>query len=101
MQMSFKNNKEKLGKFETRTIEGIFVGYAEKSHVYRYYNKSNGAIEVSYDVEFLEDNGSQVEQVVPCASGDAKPSNAVELLGIGNIWPMEIHINDQANGEEA
>ena len=29
-----KNNKEKLGKFETRTIEGIFVGYAENSHAY-------------------------------------------------------------------
>ncbi|KAK1648622.1 hypothetical protein QYE76_066427 [Lolium multiflorum] len=33
-----------------------------------YYNKSTGAIEVSCDVVFLEDNGSQVEQVVPCVA---------------------------------
>ncbi|KAK1650395.1 hypothetical protein QYE76_068200 [Lolium multiflorum] len=70
-----KNNKGKLGKFETRTIEGIFVGYAENSHAYRYYNKSTGTIEVSCDVVFLEDNGSQVEQVVPCVAGnDDDPS---------------------------
>ncbi|KAK1611638.1 hypothetical protein QYE76_035311 [Lolium multiflorum] len=60
-----QNNKGKLGKFETRTIEGTFVGYAENSHACRYYNKSIGAIEVSCDVVFLEDNGSQEEQVVP------------------------------------
>ncbi|KAK1594665.1 hypothetical protein QYE76_008237 [Lolium multiflorum] len=59
-----KNNKGKLGKFETRTIEGVFVGYAENSHAYRYYNRSTGTIEVSCDVVFLEDNSSQVEQVV-------------------------------------
>ncbi|KAK1615732.1 hypothetical protein QYE76_021249 [Lolium multiflorum] len=69
-----KNNKGKLGKFETRTIEGTFVGYAENSHAYRYYNKSTGTIEVSCDVVFLEDNGSQVEQVVPCVAGDDDPS---------------------------
>ncbi|KAK1684352.1 hypothetical protein QYE76_045200 [Lolium multiflorum] len=66
---SLPNNKGKLGKFETRTIEGIFVGYAENSHAYRYYNRSSGTIEVSCDVAFLEDNGSQVEQVVPCVAG--------------------------------
>ncbi|KAK1670539.1 hypothetical protein QYE76_058698 [Lolium multiflorum] len=80
---------EKLGKFETRTIEGIFVGYAENSHAYRYFNKSSRTIEVSCDVVFLEDNGSQVEQVVPCAAGDADPSNAIKLMGIGHIRLVE------------
>ncbi|KAK1642256.1 hypothetical protein QYE76_060061 [Lolium multiflorum] len=93
-----KNNKEKLGKFETRTIEGIFVGYAENSHAYRYYNKSSGTIEVSCDVVFLEDNGSQVEQVVSCATGDDDPSNAIKLMGIGHIRPIEVHTNDQDDG---
>ncbi|KAK1650213.1 hypothetical protein QYE76_068018 [Lolium multiflorum] len=90
-----KNNKGKLGKSETRTIEGTFVGYAENSHAYRQYNKSTGAIEVSCDVVFLEDNGSQVEQVVPCAAGDDDPSNAIKLMGIGHIRPMEVHSDDQ------
>ncbi|KAK1686198.1 hypothetical protein QYE76_047046 [Lolium multiflorum] len=95
-----KNNKGKLGKFETRTIEGTFVGYAENSHAYRYYNKSTGAIEVSCDVVFLEDNGSQVEQVVPCVAGDDDPSNAIKLMGIGHIRPTEVHTDDKNDGIE-
>ncbi|KAK1616000.1 hypothetical protein QYE76_021517, partial [Lolium multiflorum] len=94
-----KNNKGKLGKFETRSIEGIFVGYAENSHAYRYYNRSSGTIEVSCDVVFLEDNGSQVEQVVPCVAGnDDDPSSAIKHMGIGHIRPMEIHNDDQDDG---
>ncbi|KAK1661354.1 hypothetical protein QYE76_049513 [Lolium multiflorum] len=96
-----KNNKGKLGKFETRTIEGIFVGYAENSHAYRYYNRSTGTIEVSCDVEFLEDNGSQVEQFDPCVAGnDDDPSSAIKHMGIGHIRPMEIHSDDQDDGIE-
>ncbi|KAK1612343.1 hypothetical protein QYE76_036016 [Lolium multiflorum] len=94
-----KNNKGKLGKFETRTIEGIFVGYAENSHAYRYYNRSTGTIEVSCDVVFLEDNGSQVEQVVPCVAGNNDdPSSAIKHMGIGHIRPMEVHNDDQDDG---
>ncbi|KAK1686212.1 hypothetical protein QYE76_047060 [Lolium multiflorum] len=94
-----KNNKGKLGKFETRTIEGIFVGYAENSHAYRYYNRSTGTIEVSCDVVFLEDNGSQVEQVVPCVAGnDDDPSSAIKHMGIGHIRPMEVHNDGQDDG---
>ncbi|KAK1620663.1 hypothetical protein QYE76_026180 [Lolium multiflorum] len=102
LHMSFsQNNKGKLGKFETRTIEGIFVGYAENSHAYRYYNRSTGTIEVSCDVVFLEDNGSQVEQVVPCVAGnDDDPSSAIKHMGIGHIRPMEVHSDDQGDGIE-
>ncbi|KAK1615929.1 hypothetical protein QYE76_021446 [Lolium multiflorum] len=97
----FKNNKGKLGKFETRTIEGIFVGYAENSHAYRYYNRSTGTIEVSCDVEFLEDNGSQVEQFVPCvADNNDDPSSAIKHMGIGHIRPIEVHNDDQDDGVE-
>jgi hypothetical protein len=64
-----KNKKERLGKFETRTIEGIFVGYADDFHAYRYYNISSRCVEVSCDVVFEEFNGSQVEQVVPSDVG--------------------------------
>jgi hypothetical protein len=47
-----KNKKERLGKFESRTIGGIFIGYADDSHAYRHYNKSSGSVEVSCDVVF-------------------------------------------------
>ncbi|KAK1693749.1 hypothetical protein QYE76_010446 [Lolium multiflorum] len=53
------------------------------------------------DVEFLEDNGSQVEQLDPCVAGnDDDPSSAIKHMGIGHIRPMEIHSDDQDDGIE-
>ena len=49
---------------------------------------------------FLEDNGSQVEQVIPCDAGDDDPSNAIKLMGIGHIRPTEVHNDDQDDGIE-
>ena len=34
-----KNNDEKLGKFEPRADDGIFLGYFSRSKVYKCYNK--------------------------------------------------------------
>ena len=39
------NKKTRLAKFEAKTYEGIFVGYASNSHAYRVLNKSTGCIE--------------------------------------------------------
>ncbi|KAK1648978.1 hypothetical protein QYE76_066783 [Lolium multiflorum] len=77
------------------SITKLHTSFSQNSHAYRYYNKSTGAIEVSCDVVFLEDNGSQVEQVVPCVAGDDDPSNAIKLMGIGHIRPTEVHTDDQ------
>jgi hypothetical protein len=85
----FIKNKERLGKFESRTIEGIFVGYAHDSHAYRYYNKSSGCVEVSCDVVFEEFNGSQEEQVVPSDVGYGESSQVIKSMGIGHILPCE------------
>ncbi|KAK1644078.1 hypothetical protein QYE76_061883 [Lolium multiflorum] len=74
-----------------RTIKGSL-----SSHAYRYYNRSTGTIEVSCDVVFLEDNGSQVEKVVPCVAGNNDdPSSAIKHMGIRYIRPMEVHNDDQ------
>ena len=35
-----KNNDEKLGKFEPRADEGIFIGYSSRSKAYKCYNKT-------------------------------------------------------------
>jgi hypothetical protein len=40
-------------------------------------------------VEFDENNGSQVEQVVQNVVGDADSSQVIRSMGIGNILPME------------
>jgi hypothetical protein len=59
-----------------------------------YYNKTNGCVEVSCDVEFLENNGSQAEQVLPSVVGDGVSSQA--MMCIGHIFPMETHeVEDQ------
>ena len=83
------NKKTRLAKFEPKTYEGIFVGYASNSHSYRVLNKSTGCIEESMNVEFDEDNGSQAKQIVPSVVGDEAPSQVIRTMGIGHILPQE------------
>ncbi|KAK1616885.1 hypothetical protein QYE76_022402 [Lolium multiflorum] len=79
----------------------LHMSFSQNSHAYRYYNRSTGTIEVSCDVVFLEDNGSQVEQVVPCVAGnDDDPSSAIKHMGIGHIRPMEVHSDDQGGSSD-
>src|SRR6187401_3686998 len=78
-----------LSKFESRAHEGIFVGYATNSHAYRVLNKSNGLIEEMCNVEFDENNGSQVEQSGTCDVGDEIPPQAIRRMGVGYILPIE------------
>ena len=40
-------------------------------------------------MEFDEDNGSRVEQIVPSVVGDEAPSQAIRTMGIGHILPQE------------
>ena len=79
----------RLSKFEPRAQEGIFVGYATNSHAYRVLNKSTGLIEETSNVEFDENNGSQVEQSGLCDVGDEIPPQAIRRMGIGQILPIE------------
>jgi hypothetical protein len=72
----------RLSKFESKAVEGIFVGYALNSHTYRIYNKTTRLIVETCNVRFDEDNGSQVEQV-GVVSGDEIPPQAIRRMGIG------------------
>jgi hypothetical protein len=67
----------RLSKFESKTQEGIFVGYATLSHTYRIFNKTTGRVVETCDVEFFEDNGSREEQRVSSLAGAAIPSEAI------------------------
>src|SRR4051812_36734507 len=78
-------NKTWLAQFEAKKYEGIFVGYASNSHVYRVLNKSTGCIEESSNVEFDEDNGSQAKTIVPTVVGDEAHSQVIRTIGIGHI----------------
>jgi hypothetical protein len=91
-----ERKKERLGKFETRSIEGISVGNADGSHAYRNYDKSNGYVEVSFDVEFFENNGlpsGKLLQVI-LVMGFFRKSSALWELGMSFPWrPMNLLIN--------
>ena len=86
-----KQKKSHLAKFVPKTYEGIFVGYASNFHAYRVLNKSTRCIEETVNVEFDEDKGSHVEQIVPSVVGDEAPSQAIRTMGTGHILPQETH----------
>jgi hypothetical protein len=48
-----------LGKFDPKTLEGIFVGYGAESHTYKVFSKSTGCVEESCSVVFEENDSSQ------------------------------------------
>ena len=51
--------KDHLGKFETKSDDGFFVGYSSMSMAYRVYNIRNRIIEESPNVTFLERTENQ------------------------------------------
>ncbi|KAL4582121.1 hypothetical protein LXL04_006662 [Taraxacum kok-saghyz] len=54
LKLKRPNNKDHLSKFESRSDEGIFLGYSFSSAAYRVLNKRTRVIEESADVHFDE-----------------------------------------------
>jgi hypothetical protein len=78
-----------LSKFDSKTHEGIFVGYDADSHTYRIYNKTKRCVVETCDVEFDEDNGSQVEGSVSCDVRDIIPLESIRKMGAIFFCPIE------------
>jgi len=55
------NDKDKLGKFDSKTDEGIFLGYSFHGHAYRAYNKRTMLVEESMHIAFDETNQNMQE----------------------------------------
>ena len=51
-----------MSKFQSKTLEGTFVGYGAESHTYRVYDKTSRFFIESSSVAFEENDGSQVAQ---------------------------------------
>ena len=49
-----RSNEQNLGKFETRSIPGIFIGYSDTSKGYRVWIPDKGKVFTSRDVRFLQ-----------------------------------------------
>src|SRR3954468_23068268 len=79
----------RLSKFESKALEGIFVGYGAESHTYRVYNKLTGIVVESCSVEFDENNGSFVGQVDVCDADVEIPQDAIRRMGVGFFRPIE------------
>jgi hypothetical protein len=83
----------RLGNFDPKAIEGIFVGYGAKSHTYRVFNKSTGCVEQSCSVVFEENNSSQGgRDVVACDIDDEIPQDAIRRMGVRFFHPIEGHL---------
>ena len=52
------NTKDNLGKFDSKSDIGIFLGYSSSSKAYRVYNKRTLVVEESMHVNFDESNNS-------------------------------------------
>ena len=58
------NTKDNLGKFDAKTDEGIFLGYATSSKSYRVFNKRSLVVEESMHIVFDETNPFEPRKVV-------------------------------------
>ena len=47
---------DRVGKFDAKSFEAIFLGYSSTSRAYRYYNLDNHTVEESIDIVFKEPN---------------------------------------------
>jgi hypothetical protein len=89
----FQRKGVRLGKFDPKVVEGIFVGYGAKSHTYRVFNKSTGRVEESCSVVFEENDSSQEgRDVVACDVDDEIPQDAIRRMGMGFFCPIEGHL---------
>ena len=78
----------RLTKFESKTLEGIFVGYGAESHTYRIYDKASWRIIESCSVVFEKNDGSQVAQF-HVSDVDEIPQEAIRRMGVGFFRPIE------------
>lgn len=81
-----KINDEKIGKFDTRVDEGIFLGYSHNKNGYRCYNQVNKRIIYGIDVKVYEHNDQEVKQ--------PEKSSVDEPISIGDE-------NDEETAEES
>src|SRR6266567_3638471 len=85
----YLNKGVHLSKFESKALEGIFVGYAAESHAFRIFDKLTGRVVEVSNVRFDENDGSRVEQSGVCDVGDEIPPDAIRRMGVGHLIPIE------------
>jgi hypothetical protein len=87
-----------LSKFDSKALEGIFVGYAAESHAFRIFNQESARVVEVSNVSFDENNGSRVEQSGVCDVGDKIPPRAIRRMGVGHLIPIEENLLVEEEG---
>ncbi|KAJ9557457.1 hypothetical protein OSB04_012071 [Centaurea solstitialis] len=76
------NNKDNLGKFDSKSDDGIFLGYSSISKTYRVFNKRRQTIEETIHVKFDESEN-------PIPPTDITPPPLINATPISQITPPE------------
>ena len=79
------NNKEKLGKFDSKMDIGIFLGFSSTSKVYKVFNKRTLVIEESMHVIF-DESCNNISNESICS--DDLERNFRDLLEILEIYSL-------------
>jgi len=64
------NGKDNLDKFDSKSDEGIFLGYSQHGYAYRVYNKRTMLVKESVHVNFDETNQVMQERPKTCADDE-------------------------------
>jgi hypothetical protein len=87
-----------LSKFDSKALEGTFVGYAAESHAFRIFDKESACVVEISNMRFDENDGSRVEQHGVFYVGDEIPPHAIRRLGVGHLIPIEEHLLVEGEG---
>jgi hypothetical protein len=80
--------RSKSSKFAPKVYEGFMLGYDSNSCAYRVFNMDSGCVGTTYDMEFDETNGSQVEQYdLDDVDDEEAPCDALRNMAIGDVRP--------------
>ena len=94
-----KNNNEKLGKFEPRADEGIFLGYSSRSKAYKCYNKRLRKIVECIDVVINESPAAPIEEKQTTLEEEEQQTNVEEDNDVHHSTSNRNDIDSEPNEE--
>jgi hypothetical protein len=87
-----------LSKFDTKALEGTFVGYASESHAFRIFDKDSAHVVEVSNVRFDKNDGSRVEKRGVFDVGGKIPPLAIRIMGVGYLISVEEHLLAEEEG---
>ena len=89
------NTKDYLGKFASKTDEGVFLGYSNSSKAYRIFNKRSLLVEESMHVTFDESCKLNLVKGSVLCDDDLGNLEKLNLGGDEPIFEKELNKDEQ------